>query len=151
MAKELKAVAQDQPAAERAADQGRASEAAGGGSGQNASAGKPSHSPPLRPGGRFSVQRKAQVVIRLPKGEDLEHLSRELGLTAYTLSQWRDTFVAYGATGLKSRAEEEDPRDELITRLKAKVGELSMATELLEQKIDRLETGRPLPPGRPRP
>ena len=55
MAKQLKAVAQDQPAAERAADQGQASEAAGGGSGQNAPTGKPSHSPPLRPCGRFAA------------------------------------------------------------------------------------------------
>lgn len=150
MAKELKAVSLDPPTAERAAPRGQASDAAGGGNGQNALLGGDA-SRPLRPRGRFSAQRKARIVLRLLKGEDLELLSRELGLTAYTLSQWRDTFLAYGATALKSRAEEEDPRDELIARLKAKVGELSMANELLEHKIDRLEAGRPLPPGRPRP
>jgi hypothetical protein len=35
--------------------------------------------------------------------------------------------------------------------LKAKVGDLTMATELLETKIEHLETGRPLAPRRSRP
>ena len=33
-------------------------------------------------------------------------------------------------------------------RLKAKIGELTMANELLEQKVDRMENGFPLPRGR---
>jgi hypothetical protein len=37
-----------------------------------------------------------------------------------------------------------DGRDVEIGRLKAKVGDLTMANELLETKIGRLETGRPL-------
>ena len=104
MAKELKAVAEDPPAAERSADQGQASAAAGGGNGQNAAVGKPSNSPPLRPRGRFSAQRKAQVVHRLLKGEDLEHLSRELGVTAYTLSQWSGGTPSWPMARSASRA-----------------------------------------------
>ncbi len=39
--------------------------------------------------GRFSAQRKADAVQRLLRGEDLDTLSRALGVTAATLSAWR--------------------------------------------------------------
>ena len=105
--------------------------------------------PPSR--GRFSAPRKAQAVLRLLAGEDLETLSRSLGVKAFTLSQWRETFLACGAAALKTRADEEDPRDDFILQLRAKIGELTMSNELLEQKIGRLETGRPLSRRRSRP
>jgi transposase-like protein len=111
----------------------------------------PDPASPLRPKGRFSAQRKAQAVLRLLAGEDLETLSRSLGVTAFTLSQWRDAFLACGAAALKTRADEEDPRDDLILQLRAKIGELTMSNELLDQKIGRLETGRPLARRRSRP
>ena len=44
-----------------------------------------------------------------------------------------------GRRGLKSRAR--DDRDETIDRLRTKVGELTMDTELLQAKIERLEAG----------
>ena len=34
--------------------------------------------------GRFSAKRKSQAVLRLLRGEDLEALSREVGVTAAT-------------------------------------------------------------------
>ena len=76
------------------------------------------------------------------RGEDLELVSRELGVTAAELSAWRDAFLAAGEAVLKIRPA--DGRDVEIGRLKAKVGELTMANELLDAKIDRLETHRPL-------
>jgi putative transposase len=45
---------------------------------------------------------------------------------------------------------ERDSRDEELLRLKAKLGEVTMANELLEQKIAALEGGRPLVRRRPR-
>ena len=39
---------------------------------------------------------------------------------------------------------ERDSRDEELLRLRAKLGEVTMANELLEQKIAALEGGRPL-------
>jgi hypothetical protein len=76
------------------------------------------------------------------RGEDLESLSRELGVTAARLSQWRDRFLAAGQAGLKSR--ETDSRDEDNRRLQAKIGELLMENELLYAKVDQLEAGSPL-------
>jgi transposase len=90
----------------------------------------------------MSAKRKQSAVLRLLRGEDLELVSRELGVTAAELSAWRDAFLAAGEATLKTRPT--DCREVEIGRLKAKVGELTMANELLDTKIDRLETHRPL-------
>ena len=97
---------------------------------------------PLERRGRMSAKRKQSAVLRLLRGEDLELVSRELGVTAADLSLWRDGFLAAGEASLKSRAS--DGRGVEIGRLKEKVGELTMTRELLETKIDRLEQGHPL-------
>ena len=91
---------------------------------------------------RMSARRKQDAVLRLLRGEDLELISRALGVTAAELSGWRDQFLAGGEASLKSRPA--DARDAAIDRLQAKVGELTMTNELLEVKIERLETHRPL-------
>jgi len=91
--------------------------------------------------GRWTSQRKTEVVLRLLRGEDLETLSRELKVTAARLSEWREEFLAAGRSGLKSRAP--DVRDDEIRRLRAKVGELTMDKEVLEEII-RLRGGDPL-------
>ena len=49
--------------------------------------------PGLGRGGRMSAGRKRAAVLRLLRGEDLELVSRELGVTAARPSQWRDTFL----------------------------------------------------------
>ena len=91
---------------------------------------------------RMSAGRKQDAVLRLLRGEALELVSRELGVTAAELSGWREAFLAAGEAALKSRPA--DGRDVEIGRLQAKVGELTRTTELLEAKIGRLEGGRPL-------
>jgi transposase-like protein len=91
---------------------------------------------------RMSARRKQSAVLRLLRGEDLELVSRELGVTAAALSAWRDAFLTAGEASLKTRPA--DGRDVEIGRLKAKVGDLTMANELLEVKIEHLESGRPL-------
>jgi hypothetical protein len=46
-------------------------------------------------GGRMSRQRKRDAVLRLLRGEDLETLSRALGVTAATLNCWRDAVAMW--------------------------------------------------------
>ena len=75
-------------------------------------------------GGRMSRQRKRDAVLRLLRGEDLEMVSRELGVTAATR--------ATDGEVLESE------------RLKARLGEMLLERELLEAKIETLEGGRPL-------
>ena len=91
--------------------------------------------------GRSSARRKTEAVLRLLRGEDLETTSRQLGVTAATLSSWRDAFLDGGTAAMKSRPA--DDRDEEIARLRAKVGQLTMDNELLGQKCQHLESGRP--------
>ena len=92
--------------------------------------------------GRFSSRRKMDAVLQWLRGEDLDTLSRKLGVTAATLSQWREQFLASGRVGLKSRVADE--RDEEVQRLRAKIGEITMANELLLERCHSLEAGLPL-------
>src|SRR2546421_4088848 len=54
-------------------------------------------------GGRMSRQHKTAAVLRLLRGEDLETVSRALGVTAATLTGWHDAFLAGGEAALTSR------------------------------------------------
>ncbi len=92
---------------------------------------------------RFSTRRKVEIVLRLLRGEDLELLSRELGVTAARLSLWREQFLTAGRTVLKKPPQ--DARDPEIARLQQKLGEVTMDNEFLQKKIEHLEDGRPLP------
>jgi transposase len=105
--------------------------------------------PGLGRGGRMSRQRKHQAVLRLLRGEDLELVSRSLGVTAATLSSWRDDFLAGGEAALASRPA--DGQDLENQRLKAKLGEVMLERELLAEKIALLEANRPLARRRSRP
>ena len=87
--------------------------------------------------GRWSSRRKTEVVLRALRGEDLDALSRELGVTAGAIAQWRERFLTSGQAGLKSRAA--DDREGELGRLRAKVGELTMENELLRERARRAE------------
>src|SRR3954452_6820678 len=61
---------------------------------------------------RMSAGRKRDAVLRLLRGEDLELISRGLGVTAAELSGWREAFLAGGEASLRSRPA--DARDDEI-------------------------------------
>ena len=97
-------------------------------------------------GGKMSRQRKTAAELRLLRGEDLETVSRELGVTAATLTGWYDAFLAAGEAALTTRAATgEEVESE---RLKAKLGVALIERDLLNEKIALLEAGRPF--ARPR-
>jgi transposase len=98
--------------------------------------------------GRWSSRRKTDAVLRILRGEALDALSRELGVTAATLAQWRDQFLAGGQAAVRSRPT--DARDEDLARLRAKIGELTMENELLRERAQRAEAGPPFAPRRSR-
>jgi transposase len=93
-------------------------------------------------GGRWSGKRKVSVILELLRGADLESTSRKYRVTAATLSQWRDRFLAGGEVGLKTR--ESEVEDEERRRLNSVVATVSIENELLREKIARMENGRPL-------
>ncbi len=97
----------------------------------------------------MSRRRKRDAVLRLLRGEDLETVSRTLGVTAATLTAWRDACLAAGEASLASRPAEGEEIES--GRRKARLGEVLLERELLEAKIAALEGGRPLARRRSRP
>ena len=100
-------------------------------------------------GGRMSRQRKTATVLRLLRGEDLEEVSRSLGVTAATLASWRDAFVAAGEAVLTTKPATSGDLES--DRLKARLGAALLERDLLEEKIAILEANRPLGRRRLRP
>ena len=92
-------------------------------------------------GGRMSRQRKSAAVLRLLRGEDLETVSRPLGVTAATLTGWHDAFLAAGEAALTTRAARGDELES--NRLKARLGVALIERDLLNEKIAILEADRP--------
>ena len=90
---------------------------------------------------RFSARQKTEVVLRLLRGEALDLLSRELGISAARLATWREAFLTAGQEALKKAPL--DSRGREIGRLRDQLGESTMDIELLREKIGRLEASRP--------
>ncbi len=63
-------------------------------------------------------------------------------MTAATLSDWREAFLAAGEARLATRPATGEALE--TERLKARLGEMLLERELLEAKIAVLESGRPL-------
>jgi hypothetical protein len=98
--------------------------------------------------GRFSSRKKSEAVLRLLRGEELDALSRELGVTAATLSSWREAFLAAGQSSLKSR--ETNAEQDELRRLKEALVDQIMRNEVLREGL-RLHGERdPLASGKSR-
>ncbi len=88
-----------------------------------------------------SARRRLSVVLELLRGADLESTSRKYGVTAATLSEWREAFLAAGEKGLKIR--QENLVDEQGRRMNSVIAELAMENELLRERIRRMEDEKP--------
>ncbi len=77
---------------------------------------------------RWSARRKADAVMRLLRGENLDELSRELRVEAHRLAAWRDEFIASGIEGLK--ATPAPPGDRRLKEAERKIGELTLENEI---------------------
>ena len=86
--------------------------------------------------GRWSAQKKADVVMRLLRGESTDAVSRESEVTVETLNKWREDFVAAGIAGLKGKTLEEVR----IAALEKKIGQQAMELELHEKKDQFMRT-----------
>ncbi|WP_028492335.1 hypothetical protein [Thioalkalivibrio sp. ALE19] len=75
--------------------------------------------------------------MRLLRSESLDEWTRETGPPASFHSEWRDTFLERGLSGLMRRSS--DPRVEALEQerkaLQAKVGELPKDKKLLEKLV----------------
>lgn len=87
--------------------------------------------------GRFSVRRKTEAVLRVLKGETLDAVSRDVGVTAARLASWRDAFIASGTCGLKSRPT--TPEEDEVKRLQHLIGEMTIDQHILKARLKQLE------------
>ena len=83
---------------------------------------------------RWSTKRKAEVVLRLLRGEPLDQVSRDTQVPAHQLEDWQRRFLDAGQRGLRSRR---DPEERELTLAKAKIGELTMRLKLAEGLIEK--------------
>ena len=87
------------------------------------------------------ARRKMAAGTRRLRGEQSETVARDLNVTAARLSEWLNCELAAAEAALRKRNRVE--RDKETACLKAKLGEITMANELPEKKIDLLEGKRP--------
>jgi len=90
---------------------------------------------------RWTAARKQEAVLRLLRGEALDSLSRELGVEAYRLAEWRERALGGIDASLRERHTVDARQLEHEAALK-RIGELSMENELLRERCRRQE--RPL-------
>jgi transposase len=73
---------------------------------------------------RWSSRRKAEIVLRLLRGEDLGEISREIQVPASELEEQRRAYLDGAEAGLKRRTG--DPLERELVRTRAKLGEVMM-------------------------
>jgi hypothetical protein len=83
----------------------------------------------VEPETRWSARKKADVVMRLLRGESLEEVSRDVKVEAHRLAAWREDFIASGIEGLKANPSQ--PVDRRVRDLERKVGELALDNDIL--------------------
>lgn len=81
---------------------------------------------------RWTAGRKKEAVLRLLKGETLDSLSRELGVTMAQLEDWKETVLVRMELLLKDRSDE--PLSAELEAAKKQIGELCMEVELLREQ-----------------
>lgn len=86
--------------------------------------------------GRWTASKKAEVVMRLLRGESIDALSREFIVTVDALHRWREDFIAGGIAGLKGKT----LKEVRIAALEKKIGQQAMELELHEKKEEFIRT-----------
>ena len=79
---------------------------------------------------RWSASKKAEVVLRLLRGDSIDAVSRECAVTVEALHRWREDFIAAGIAGLKGKTFD----DVRVAALEKKIGQQAMELELHEKK-----------------
>ena len=84
---------------------------------------------------RWGAKRKAEVVLRLFRGESMDDVSRSIGVPIHRLNEWREEAIFNLEEGFKQRVN--DPKEAQLARAKEQIGELSMEVELLKRKAEK--------------
>jgi hypothetical protein len=76
-----------------------------------------------------------EIVLCVLRGDELDLVPRDAGITAAKLAARWDQFVTSGQAALKSRVA--DGRDDELARLKALARDLTMRLELSREAVQR--------------
>ena len=82
----------------------------------------------------LTSKRKAEIVLQLLRGEDIEFLSRQYEVTVSDISQWRDTFLRNGENGFKR-----SPGSSKLHKAELLIGQLQMELELTKKKNELIK------------
>lgn len=97
-----------------------------------AAGGSDLETPPLR----WRAKRKAEVVLRLLRGESLDALSRQTAVPVPRLEEWRAQALGGLEQALQIRAAD-DPAQLRLDEANRRIGELSMEVELLRARCEK--------------
>jgi len=90
---------------------------------------------------RWTAKRRTALVLQILRGQTTEaEAARQHGLKVQDIEHWKETFLAAGENGLKTRPKEElERKDHEIRKLKQKVGELVMDIDILKEVHKRAQ------------
>ena len=91
-----------------------------------------SHPPPQR----WRAKRKAEVVLRILRGEPLDNISREQAVPIDRLQEWRDQALSGMEQALQGHPTE-DPAQLKLDEANRRIGELTMENELLRVRAEK--------------
>jgi len=87
---------------------------------------------------RWTITRKAAVILELLRGGEAAELARKHGLSQAQLFVWRDRFLEAGHAALRTRqGRAAQERDRQVRELERKVGQLTVENWILK-KTDEL-------------
>ncbi len=86
---------------------------------------------------RWTAKRRAALVVGILKGEtSVAEAARRHGLTVAEVEDWRDRFLLGAENALRSRPKDEEAlKDEQIKKLKQKIGDLVLDTDILREAL----------------
>jgi transposase-like protein len=84
---------------------------------------------------RWTAKRRVALVLEILRGETTAaEAARRHGLTVAEIEQWKERFLGGAENALRSRPlDDEALKDQEITRLQRKVGELVMDLDILKE------------------
>jgi len=80
---------------------------------------------------RMSLNRKTDAVLRLLRGESMDELCREFGISAHELSALREVFIESGKDGFRK-----SPEDRKLKEAQQVIGKQAMELELYKKKME---------------
>jgi len=87
---------------------------------------------------RWTAKRRSALILTILRGEtSLAEAARKHGLTIAEVEQWKERFLLGVENALRSHPRDEQAlKNEEIKRLKQKVGELVIDTDILKTALD---------------